>query len=422
MKRVLIADDITENIYFLEVLLKGNGFETVTAENGAKALALARSAPPDLIISDILMPVMDGYALCRELKADSALKDIPFIFYTATFTSAKDEALALSLGADRFVIKPQEPEFLIHLIQDLLAAPRSAGTTPPVDEEQIQKEYSEALFRKLEKKVACLEQANRELKKRERELLLAREAAECANRSKMRFLAIMSHELRTPLNTIMGALQLAELEKSGSEFMTSAAKTAVFSMVGMINNILEMSRIESAQFNAAPTPVDLRDLANTVTQLFSYAAASKGIGLHVEVDDNLPCLVMTDAAHLRQILVHLLSNAVKFTEQGEVLLRMTREEAAVPGSFILRTEVRDSGIGIDPANHRAIFALFTQLDDSNTRPYDGIGLGLTLTKRLAELMGGSILVESRIGKGSTFTLRLPLSADTGFPGTEQTAP
>jgi len=89
MKRVLIADDIIENIYFLEVLLKGNGFDAVTAENGAKALALARSTPPDLIISDILMPVMDGYALCRELKADPDLKGIPFIFYTATFTSAK---------------------------------------------------------------------------------------------------------------------------------------------------------------------------------------------------------------------------------------------------------------------------------------------------------------------------------------------
>lgn len=417
MKRVLIADDIIENIYFLEVLLKGNGFDAVTAENGAKALALARSTPPDLIISDILMPVMDGYALCRELKADPDLKKIPFIFYTATFTSAKDEALALSLGADRFVIKPQEPELLMNIIQELLAAPRPAEATMPTDEGTIQKEYGEALFRKLEKKVACLEQANLELKRREKELLLAREAAECANRSKMRFLSIMSHELRTPLNAIIGALQLAELEKSGNEFMTQAAKNAVFSMVGMIDNILEMSRIESAQFTASPTPVDLRDLADAVAKLFSYAAESKGIQLNVTVADNLPPLVTADSGHLRQILVHLMSNAIKFTEQGGIDLRLTAEETSIPEKTILRIAVQDSGIGIDPVNHRAIFDLFTQLDDSHTRPYDGIGLGLTLTKRLVELMGGSISVESRLGKGSTFTLLLPLHTATVPPAT-----
>ncbi len=412
MKRVLIADDILENIYFLEVLLKGNGFEAVTAENGAKALALARKAPPDLIISDILMPVMDGYALCRELKADPALKDIPFIFYTATFISAKDEALALTLGADRFVVKPQEPELLMNIIRDLLAAPRPAEATEPVDEGTIQKEYGEVLFRKLEKKVACLEQVNLELKKREKELLLAREAAECANRSKMRFLSIMSHELRTPLNCIMGALQLAELENSGNTFMTNAAKNAVFSMVGMIDNILEMSRLESAQFNIAPTPVDLGDLADTVAKLFSYAAERKGLLLQVSVSKSLPTQVITDGVYLRQILVHLMSNAVKFTEQGNVQLRMTTAETTPAEKAMLRIEVQDSGIGIDPVNHRAIFDLFTQLDDSNTRPYDGMGLGLTLTKRLVELMGGRISLESRHGKGSTFTLLFPLHTGT----------
>lgn len=412
MKRVLIADDIVENIYFLEVLLKGNGFEAVSAENGAKALALARSASPDLIISDILMPVMDGYTLCRELKTDPALRDIPFIFYTATFTSAKDEALALSLGADRFVVKPQEPEFLMNIIRDLLATPRPAEVTAPDHEEKIQKEYGEALFRKLEKKVACLEQANLELRKAEKELLLAREAADCANRSKMRFLSIMSHELRTPLNVIIGALQLAELEKSGDEFITNAAKNAVFSMAGMIDNILEMSRLESAHFNIAPTSVDLRDMADTVAKLFSYAAESKGILLQVHVSKSLPAQVIADSVYLRQILVHLMSNAVKFTQHGSVELRMTKTEATPPEKAMLRIEVQDSGIGINQINHRAIFDLFTQLDDSNTRPYDGIGLGLTLTKRLVELMGGRISLESSHGKGSTFTLLLPLHTGT----------
>jgi len=112
--------------------------------------------------------------------------------------------------------------------------------------------------------------------------------------------------------------------------MTQAAKNAVFSMVGMIDNILEMSRIESAQFTASPTPVDLRDLADAVAKLFSYAAESKGIQLNVTVADNLPPLVTADSGHLRQILVHLMSNAIKFTEQGGIDLRLTAEETSIP--------------------------------------------------------------------------------------------
>ena len=109
MKRVLIVDDIKENLYLLESLLKGYGYGTVTANNGAEALGLGLKEPPDLIIADILMPVMDGYTLCREWKKDDTLKNIPFIFYTATYTHPKDGEFALSLGADRFIIKPQEP-------------------------------------------------------------------------------------------------------------------------------------------------------------------------------------------------------------------------------------------------------------------------------------------------------------------------
>ena len=131
MRSVLIVDDIAENRYFLEVLLKGSGFAVRSAANGAEALESARSVPPDLIVSDILMPVMDGYTFCRECKADERLKRIAFIFYTATYTEKKDQELALSLGADRFVIKPQEPEELLSLIQDLLTGSREGGDTSP---------------------------------------------------------------------------------------------------------------------------------------------------------------------------------------------------------------------------------------------------------------------------------------------------
>ena len=167
MQSVLIVDDNADNLYFLEVLLKSNGFEVRTASNGDEALQTARNTPPDLIVSDILMPVMDGYVLCHEWRADERLKRIPFIFYTATFTEQKDIKLALSLGADRCIIKPQEPDALMEIIHDVLAAFGGSEQKSPTDisktEEELLKEYNDTLFRKLEKKMEDLRRVNREL-------------------------------------------------------------------------------------------------------------------------------------------------------------------------------------------------------------------------------------------------------------------
>ena len=167
MQSILIVDDIAENLYFLEVVLKGNGFEVHSATNGVEALESARNTPPDLIVSDILMPVMDGYMLCKEWHNDERLKQIPFMFYTATFVEKKDEHLALSLGADRFIIKPQEPEILMEIIRDVLARSRSKTVIPLSHEKELLTGYNDALFRKLEKKMADLELVNQELLKSE---------------------------------------------------------------------------------------------------------------------------------------------------------------------------------------------------------------------------------------------------------------
>ncbi len=410
MKTVLIADDHAENLYFLEVLLKGNGFDEVySAENGAQALKLAEEKHPDLIVSDILMPVMDGYALCRELKADPELQNIPFVFYTATFTTSKDEALALSLGADRFVIKPQEPDALVRIIEDVMAStPRK-----PEDEKTWQmKEYSEALFRKLEKKMADLELLNAELQKKNQELQRAREDAEAASQAKLRFLQIMSHELRTPLNVILGALQISEYEKKYDPEMTADAKTALFSMLGTIDNILEVSRLESAEHSFRQAPVNLELMLSTLNRLFLVAASNKGLRLHFSISDLLPRQIVADGSHLQQILAHLLNNAIKFTEKGEVYISLSREEGKLADRAFLRIDVKDTGIGIDPDNQKKIFELFTQLDDSDRRLYEGTGLGLSLTKRITELLGGTITLQSAPGNGSTFTLLLPLIAES----------
>lgn len=168
MKKALIVDDITENLYLLESLLKAYGYVTTAARNGVEALELAHKDLPDIIISDILMPVMDGYSLCREWKKDSDLKEIPFIFYTATYTHPKDGEFALSLGADRFIIKPQEPEEFMDIVEQVLSefkANRLFARQPSESSEVVQlKEYNETLIRKMEDRMRKSEEAEKKIR------------------------------------------------------------------------------------------------------------------------------------------------------------------------------------------------------------------------------------------------------------------
>jgi len=167
MKRILIVDDKEEALYFLEKLLGGYGYTVDIARDGAEALAKARQSPPELIVSDLLMPVMDGYTLLRQWKSDARLKQIPFVVYTATYTEAKDEQLALDLGADAFILKPAEPELFIERIRSVIAAAQAGVLTPAKqpagEEEELVKTYSEVLVDKLEERALQLERSNRAL-------------------------------------------------------------------------------------------------------------------------------------------------------------------------------------------------------------------------------------------------------------------
>jgi signal transduction histidine kinase/CheY-like chemotaxis protein len=168
MSTVLIVDDNEQNLYMLQVLLSSNGFQVERASNGAEALERARRAPPDMIISDILMPVMDGFALCRSCKEDEQLKNIPFVFYTATYTDPKDEDFGLSLGADQFIVKPVEPDKFVALLSEAIKnrkAEKPVAPRQPVEEAEYYKQYNAALIRKLEDKMLQLEEANRILER-----------------------------------------------------------------------------------------------------------------------------------------------------------------------------------------------------------------------------------------------------------------
>jgi len=190
MTNALIVDDHTENLYLLRALLEGNGFRVEEARHGAEALAKARQNPPDLAISDLLMPVLDGYAFLRQWRADDRLKRIPFIVYTATYTEPGDERLGLELGADAFIVKPVEPDHLMEQVRTVLAKQRrgepAAAPVAGIEEEVLLKDYNEVLVRKLEKKAMEAERNNQELRE---EIAERRRAEDRLRESEERFRA-----------------------------------------------------------------------------------------------------------------------------------------------------------------------------------------------------------------------------------------
>ena len=369
---ILIVDDDEIVRTIMRAELEAEGFNVAEAADGVEACEACWSQLPDLVIADVIMPRMDGFTLCRELRANPLSKFVPILQATGLDDVASIEK-AYEAGATDFIGKPLKWPILKHRVRYVLRSARAVET----------------------------------LRRNQEALVAAKDAAEAANRAKSEFLANMSHELRTPLNAIIGFSSIMQQGMFGklndryAEYAGMVCDSGTHLLV-IINDILDLAKAESNKLELRQEDVDIARVVALSSTIVREMAEKAGVNYDVTMAEVLPH-VRADSARLRQILINLLGNAVKFTPSGG---KVTLSAEVTPDGA-LQFRITDTGIGIPPDKMDVAMSPFGQVDSKLARKYDGTGLGLPLTKRLVEMHGGTLELRSEPGRGTVATVRLP---------------
>jgi PAS domain S-box-containing protein len=491
--KILIVDDINENLSALERQLRKPDRFFIKSTSGQEALSILQKETISLIILDIKMPDMDGWEVAQRMKSNDRMKNIPILFITAVYISDEFIQKGFEIGAVDYITKPIEP-FLLQCKVDVFL--RLYGQQLELEEKEkryislFNQAYDPILIHDregnikdtnrrsveltgysrdellrmnildlkpkwksffednglpviLEKGSASFEteimkkngtiieteiSANlinypkegmiqavardiTERKRTEQALIIAKELAEEANRVKSEFLANMNHEIRTPMNGIVGILGLladTNLDDEQREYL-SLLQESTGGLIRLVNDLFKFSKIESGNLNIEKTLMNMQQVISACMEYYKPQSKQKGLNMTWEVTDDLPECLIGDPDIIRQIILNLVGNAIKFTEKGSVHFSVDIE--SIKGKdIIIHFKVKDTGIGIPENKMNIIFREFTQADGSSTRKYGGTGIGLSICSQLVKMLDGELWAESTEGKGSTFHFTAKLKA------------
>jgi two-component system, sensor histidine kinase and response regulator len=456
--QILVVEDSPTQAEQLKYILEEHAFTVVVARNGREALDNILNFKPTLVITDVTMPEMDGYELCHRIRSNECIADVPVILLTS-LSDSEDVFKGLECGADNFITKPCEQDYLLARIHNLLmnvhlrnsekmqscmevfvggqkhlitsnraqilnlllstydaAVQKNRELGKARDElMKLNVHLEEKVLERtasLDVKIAERTQAQEELKALngtlEQRVLERTLQAESANRIKSEFLANMSHELRTPLNGIIGFAEFLADGKPGTlnpkqkEYLGDILNSGKH-LLRLINDLLDLAKVESGKMQLSPTRFALREAIQEVCTGTRPIAQKKSIQVGINIAPDLSDVTL-DRQKFKQVLYNLLSNAIKFSDEcGKVEILAARYD-----THRFKLVVKDTGIGIVPEALHRLFREFEQLHSGASHYHEGTGLGLALTRKIVELQGGTIAVQSEVAKGSSFAVILPL--------------